>query len=142
MAHKSRALTARGARNFHKDRERFQIPAQAELERGTRKGRAERCNSASRAGFAQNDDKSPASKTEALFDSSSYGNARVVGGQGMCGAKYPQPASTVVEFECACVGDSERICHATGDGDLFVLESAGITVDGFNAYAMGASGKY
>ena len=54
--------------------------------------------------------------------------------------KYPEAASTVIEFECACVGDSERICHATGDGDLFVMKSSRIAIDGFNAYAR-ASGE-
>ena len=58
----------------------------------------------------------------------------------MCVAKYPEAASTVIEFECACVRDSERICHAAGDRDLFVMKSSRIAIDRFNAYAR-ASGE-
>jgi|SRR6266496_849715 len=120
----------------------FQDPPKQSLDGAPGNGREEDRVSASRTRFAKNDDENPTAESEALFDSSGHSDTRVVGGQVMCFAKYPEAASTVVEFECACVGDSERICHATGDGDLFVMKSSSIAIDGFNAYAMGASRQY
>ncbi len=90
------------------------------------------------ARFAQDDDKSPATKTEILFDSSSHGRTCVVRGNGISVAEHPQAAGAIVQFECACVHHCERIHDTTGNVDFFVMKSSRIAIEQLNAHPIRA----